>query len=72
MKTEHVLFPSFFFKITDPFNGMSFLLCSHDAFFGTNKNRILKNGLCEQALIFNLWKTRTFAKSNPKFMQHYM
>ena len=38
-----------FFKITDPFDGR-FLMCSHDPFFGTNKNRILKNGSCEQAL----------------------
>ena len=50
MKIEHVLFPSvFFFKITDPFHGRSFLMCSHDLFFGTNKNRILKNGSCERA-----------------------
>ena len=40
----------FFFKITDPFDGRSFLMCSHDPFFGTNKNRILKNGSCERAL----------------------
>ena len=38
------------FKITDPFDGRSFLMCSHDLFFGTNKNRILKNGSCEQVL----------------------
>ena len=38
-----------FFKITDLFDGRSFLMCSHDPFFGTNKNRILKNGSCEQA-----------------------
>ena len=38
-----------FFKIKDPFDGRSFLTCSHDPFFGTNKNRILKNGSCEQA-----------------------
>ena len=51
MKIEHVLFPSgFFFKITDPFDGRSFLMCSHDPFFGTNKNRILKNGSCEHSL----------------------
>ena len=48
MKIEHVLFSSVFFKITDPFDGRSFLMCSHDPFFGTNKNRILKNGSCEQ------------------------
>ena len=39
-----------FFKITDPFDGRSFLMCSHDTFFGTNKNPILKNGSSEQAL----------------------
>ena len=49
MKIEYVLFPSVFFKITDPFNGSSFLMCSHNSFFGTNKNRILKNASCEQA-----------------------
>ena len=49
MKIGHVLFPSFFFKITDLFDGRSFLMCLHDPFFGTNKNRILKNGSCEQA-----------------------
>ena len=47
-----------FFKITDPFagpfDGRSFLVCSHDPFFGTNKNRILKNGSCEQALTLAL------------------
>ena len=49
MKMEHVLFPSVFFKIKDPFDGRSFLMCSHDPFFGNNKNRNLKNGSCEQA-----------------------
>ena len=39
-----------FFKIKDPFDGRSFLMCSRDPFFGTNKNRILKNGSCERAL----------------------
>ena len=39
-----------FFKITDPFDGRSFLMCSHDPFLGTNKNRIFKNGSCERAL----------------------
>ena len=39
-----------FFQITDPFDGRSFLMCSHDPFFGTNKNQNLKNGSCEQAL----------------------
>ena len=37
-----------FFKIIDPFDGRSFLMCSHDPFFGTNKNLIHKNGSCEQ------------------------
>ena len=52
MKIEHVLFPSgvFFFKITDPCDVRSFLMCSHDPFFGTNKNRILRNGSYEQTL----------------------
>ena len=51
MKIEHVLFPSvFFFNITDPFDGRSFLMCSHDPFFGTTKSRILKDGSCERAL----------------------
>ena len=50
MKIEHVLFPSVFFKITDPCDGKSFLMWSHDPFFGTNKNRILKNGSCERTL----------------------
>ena len=40
-----------FVKITDPFDKRSFLMCSHDPFFGTNKNRILKNGSCEPVLI---------------------
>ena len=39
-----------FFKITDPFDGRSFLMCSHDPFFGTNKNQILENVSCERAL----------------------
>ena len=39
-----------YFKITDPFDGRSFLMCSHDPFFGTNKNRILKTGSCERVL----------------------
>ena len=39
-----------FFKIKDPFDGRSFLMCSYDPFLGSNKNRVLKNGLCEQAL----------------------
>ena len=42
MKIEHVLFPSVFFKITDPCVGRSFSMCSHDPIFGTNKNPILK------------------------------
>ena len=52
MKIEHVLFPSVFFKITDHFDGRSFLTCSHDPFFGINKNRILKNGSCELAFSY--------------------
>ena len=38
-----------FFKIKDPFDEKSFLMCSHDSLFRTNKNCILKNGSCEQA-----------------------
>ena len=50
MKIEHVLFHLLSFsKITDSFDGRLFLMCSHDPFFGTNKNRILKNGWCEHA-----------------------
>ena len=50
MKIEHVLFPSVFFKITDPCVGRSFSMCSHDPIFGTNKNRILRNGWRERVL----------------------
>ena len=39
-----------FFKITDPCVGRSFSVCSHDSIFGTNRNRILKNGSCGRAL----------------------
>ena len=38
-----------FFKIKDPCVGRSFSMCSHDPIFGTNKNRILKDGSCERA-----------------------
>ena len=41
MKIEHVIF----FQ-----NSVSFSVCSHDQIFGTNKNRILKNGSCERAI----------------------
>ena len=50
MKIEHILFPSVFFKITDPCVGKSFPMCSHDPIFGTNKIRILKNGSCNWVL----------------------
>ena len=49
-----------FFKIKDPFDGRSILMCSHDLFFGTNKNRFLKNGSCERALIHSGWKLKCF------------
>ena len=39
-----------FFEVTDPCVGRSFSMCSDDPIFGTNKNRILKNGSCERAL----------------------
>ena len=54
MNKEHVLFPSVFFKITDPCVGRSFSMCSHDPIFGTNKNRIVKNGFCERAFRVDL------------------
>ena len=38
-----------FLKITDPFDERSFLICSDDQFFGTNKNWIVKNGSFEWA-----------------------
>ena len=60
-----------FFKITDPFNGRSFLMCSHDPFFGTNINRILKNGLCERALrdidVSGIIHCRMIDRLNPLF-----
>ena len=51
IKIEHVLFPSAFYKITDLCVGRSFSMWSHDPMFETNKNWILKNGSCEQALM---------------------
>ena len=36
MKIEHVVFPSVFFKITDPCVGRSFSMCSHDPIVETN------------------------------------
>ena len=60
---ENRAFPSvFFFKITDPFDGRSFLMCSHDPFFGTNKNRILKNGSCERPSSLVFTDTRVMTK----------
>ena len=52
-KLSMFYFHPFFFKITDPFDRRSILMCSHDPFFGTNKNRILKNGSPERA--FRVW-----------------
>ena len=49
-----------FFKSKDPFDGRLFLMRSHDPFFGTNKNRILKNGSCEPA--FTLARVLTSPK----------
>ena len=51
MKIEHVLFPSAFSKLRIRLMEGHFLMCSQDPFFGTNKNRIRKNGSCERALI---------------------
>ena len=56
-KSMFYFHPVFFFKITDPFDGRSFVMCSHDPFFGTNKNRMLKNGSCERALKSSLKST---------------
>ena len=39
-----------FFKLMDLCAGTSFSMCSHDPIFGTNKNRIFRNGSCERAL----------------------
>ena len=51
MKIEHVLFPSVFSDLqTRVLEGHFYCVRSHDLIFGTNKNRILKNGSCEQAL----------------------
>ena len=47
-----------FFKIMDPCVAKSFSMCSHEPIFGTNKNRILKNGLCERTLIQGLFLIR--------------
>ena len=47
MKIEHFLFPSVFSNLRIR---VSFSMCSFDPVFGTNKNRIRKNGKCEQAL----------------------
>ena len=67
-KIEHALFPSgFFFKITDPCVGKSFLLCSHDPIFGTNKDRILEIGLCDWAL--RLWPSLTTGITNALVLQ---
>ena len=56
-----------FFKIKDPFDGRLFLMCSHDPFFGTNKNRILKNGSCEQALSW----LNTFCKLQTQYISSF-
>ena len=70
MKIEHVSVR--FFKIKDPFDGTSFLMCTHDLFFGTNKNRILKNGSCEQTLRFPISQARsTFSTKRSKDSYEY-
>ena len=48
MKIKHVLFLSIFSNLRMCV-GRSFSMCSNDPIFGTNKNRILKNGSSEQA-----------------------
>ena len=49
MKIEHVLFLSVFTKLRIRLIEGHFQCVYIDPFFGTNKNRILKNGSCEQA-----------------------
>ena len=39
-----------FLKIMDPFDGRSFLMCSHDPFFETNKNWNLKKNRVNRPL----------------------
>ena len=57
MKIEHVLFPSVFSQLQIRVMELrSFLMCSHNPFFGTNKNWVLKNGSCERAFIKTLSK----------------
>ena len=46
-KIDYALFPSVFFKITDPCVERSFFMHSHDPIFDLNKTRILKNGSCQ-------------------------
>ena len=62
MKIEYVLFPSVFFRITDPCAGRSFSMCSHDTIFGTNKNCIIRtdrvNGPLDRAKGVRIWKTK--------------
>ena len=50
MKIRHVLFPSVFSNLRIHLSEAHFSLCSHDPIFRTNKNRIIKNRLCEWAL----------------------
>ena len=70
MKIEHVLFPTVFFKITDPFDGKSFSMCSHDPFFGTNKIGSLKtdrvNGLLGNHHILGLGRLLVYRTTYPR------
>ena len=50
MKMEHVLFPFVFSKLRIRVGRSFSMCCSHDPIFGTNKNRVLKNGSCERDL----------------------
>ena len=60
MEIEHVLIPSVFILNYWSVWWKVILICSHNQFFGTNKNWILKNGSFERA--FRSWKWWTSAE----------
>ena len=59
-----------FYKVTDLCIERSFLLCSHNLIFGTNKNRILETGSCERSLtiIGELTNWKVLARGSPYSM----
>ena len=76
MKLEHACSISIrFFKITDPCDGSSFLMCSHDPFFGTNKIGSLKtdrvNGPlhCRASLSIQKWHVYYHGRQGRKLQQ---